>query len=559
MRLVILHVGSPEKLHHVLRRALGDLPEVDIVGVVAKYVPSQDIRTAERGFMACLRERVCAFGENLLHGFLRWSHAAPPHPSGEPPSEESVSAFCVRNGIEYQASAEGDDEAFVRSLAPDLGVVTGRRLPRSELRDIPRLGSIGVIETKTSATPDNGLPGHCGITLSVKAYHLSKDVVLSERFFPVESSDTPVTERLKADLVGIDCLIEATGIIGGRSAPVVPHVWRGRRGAMCPPRLKGRRTRPLFKLALRTLAYAGLWVRNRRRACRRSFPVVILFHHVITDRPHVMGMSTQQFLDQVRFLKRHYRIVSLPEALEILRRGECDVPTVVLTFDDGYAENYLCLRAVVEAEDLPVTHFICTDIVSKCGNFGHDLERGETVFPALDWDQIRQLERHGVTIGSHTRTHLDCGKGREDTLWHEIVGSRDDLRRELGHDTPYFAFPIGYPENISAKAVHVAARTFAHSFTAFGGTNSVSNGPLPLLRRCKQPQTLLELELLMQSLLEFSPTEGQPVRCELDSNEVVNSAHPLRGPKAEAVSHASAEPTRLQDPFFKSRDHVGAE
>src|SRR5439155_12896448 len=103
----------------------------------------------------------------------------------------------------------------------------------------------------------------------------------------------------------------------------------------------------------------------------------------------------------IRFLKEYYRIASLPEALEMVKKGEVAAPTVVLTFDDGYAENFLGLRAVIEAEGIPVTLFVCTRHVAERSEFQHDLERGEQGFPALSWDELRYFDKHGVCIASH--------------------------------------------------------------------------------------------------------------------------------------------------------------
>src|SRR5207253_7102999 len=151
---------------------------------------------------------------------------------------------------------------------------------------------------------------------------------------------------------------------------------------------KPRKGRPLYKLLLRTLLYPVVYLRNRRFAREKNFPVVILYHHVISDRPHFMGCPTDYFLRHVRYLKKHYRLVPLSEALEMLRKGEVAQPTVVLTFDDGYEDNFLCLRAVVEAEHVPVTLFVCTDNIANCSPFQHDMDLGETGFPAMNWEQV---------------------------------------------------------------------------------------------------------------------------------------------------------------------------
>src|SRR4030095_9064970 len=111
-----------------------------------------------------------------------------------------------------------------------------------------------------------------------------------------------------------------------------------------------------------------------------SFPIVILFHHLVSDRPHRLGLSTEHFLKHVEFLKKHYRIVSICTAIEMLRTNDVKVPTVVLTFDDGYSDNFINLRAVVEHTGVPVTMFVSTDHVSKQTAFKHDLDAGSQGF-----------------------------------------------------------------------------------------------------------------------------------------------------------------------------------
>lgn len=106
------------------------------------------------------------------------------------------------------------------------------------------------------------------------------------------------------------------------------------------------------------LTYPGLFLRNRLRALEKNFPVLILSYQVITVRAQHVGLSKDHFLRHVRFLKEHYRIASLPDALEMLKKGNIDTPVVVVTFEDSDANNFLGPRAIIEPENIPVT-FVC--------------------------------------------------------------------------------------------------------------------------------------------------------------------------------------------------------
>jgi hypothetical protein len=85
----------------------------------------------------------------------------------------------------------------------------------------------------------------------------------------------------------------------------------------------------------------------------------------------------------------------------------------------------------------------------------------------------------------------------------EIIGSLADLRRELGHSVPYFSFPKGKPKNMPDAALRIAGQTYPYLFSACGGTNHPPLVPGSVLKQCNHPDSLLELELTMQSMLNF--------------------------------------------------------
>src|SRR5690606_23417777 len=64
-------------------------------------------------------------------------------------------------------------------------------------------------------------------------------------------------------------------------------------------------------------------------------------------------------------------------------------------------------------------------------------------FHALDWDMLREMLPHGVTIGSHTRSHALLANEDGDSLLREIRGSRAILERELGVTIEHLAYPDG--------------------------------------------------------------------------------------------------------------------
>lgn len=246
--------------------------------------------------------------------------------------------------------------------------------------------------------------------------------------------------------------------------------------------------------------------RNWYRRRKGNYPVFILFHHLVSNRPHRMGIPTETFLRQVEFLQKHYRIVSLAEALDILHSGHCEVPTVCLTFDDGYEDNFLYLRAVAEATGIPVDLFVCTKVVESRQEFQHDVAKGESGFRALSWDQIRYWQNDHVEFGSHTRSHFDCGSSDICALEDEIGGSLDDMQKQLGTSPRFFAFPWGKACNMSNEALRIATSWYQCSFSTLTATNFAKRGrAIRVAGRKPLPSTLWELELTVQSIFDFWP------------------------------------------------------
>jgi peptidoglycan/xylan/chitin deacetylase (PgdA/CDA1 family)/folate-dependent phosphoribosylglycinamide formyltransferase PurN len=545
-RIAIFTAVPPHRLSHFLRRLQTDLPHVAVAGVLYESertpMPRKDrikrlgrlvrdpvfIKYAVSKVLA----QITSKPEVILHKALRLAHGVSSQPNSEAPGIEAIQRECEARGIGFHVTADFHRKAslaFVRELNADLGVIYGTRILKPKLFEIPVRGSINIHKHKVPDYRGGGAPGlwelrdgqtEQGITVHRVLKEVDAGAVLGTRVFPIDKYDTLNSVGLKADLVSIDCLIEVIGAESINASVETPQpgegtVYKGyqqhqvwaiereierKRIAYRPAN-----GRPLVKLAARTLAYPSLARKNREHATRADYPVVILFHHLISDRPKYMGLPTDQFLRHVRYLKRHYHIASLPEALEMLSKGRVPHPTVVLTFDDGYADNFHCMRAVTEVENVPVTLFISTEHISTGDSFEHDVARGEMDFPPLTWDQVRYLDTHGVTIASHTRRHFDCGTTDSPEVWHEqIVGSKEDLQRELGHDVPWFSFPKGFPQNMPEPAVRLALDTYPYVFSACGGVNTAPLKPGELIRRCSHPESLLELELMLQAVLEVN-------------------------------------------------------
>lgn len=82
-------------------------------------------------------------------------------------------------------------------------------------------------------------------------------------------------------------------------------------------------------------------------------------------------------------------------------------------------------------------------------------------FPLMDWNQLRELERRGFEIGSHSANHHNLEKAEPALVEQEIVGAQERLRAELGEGPRTFAYPYGFWTERAAGVVKAAGHVLA--------------------------------------------------------------------------------------------------
>lgn len=234
---------------------------------------------------------------------------------------------------------------------------------------------------------------------------------------------------------------------------------------------------PVWKHALAHLYYLATMPRRSFERQRLSqagqMPIVILYYHRVADHsPNPWSCSNRDFIRQMRWLKDHFDMISLEETQQRMRSGNNARPAVVITFDDGYAEN--CEHALpwLVQERIPCTYFVSTRYMFDQVPFPHDLARGFRFAPNTT-EQIRALARLGIDIGAHTRTHADLGKIHDPLRLHdEVVVAGEELQAVIDQPVRYFAFPFGLHANLNVEAFELGHTSgYEGICSAYGGAN----------------------------------------------------------------------------------------
>lgn len=128
----------------------------------------------------------------------------------------------------------------------------------------------------------------------------------------------------------------------------------------------GTLSRPvLVALAYRALAASGL-PRTLQRSCFPQQLSILTYHAVVRESLPVADwcfLSEQEFSRQLAYVKRTFAVIPLSEAVARMREGSIRRPTAVLTFDDGFYNNYSIVFPILREARLPATIFLTTGLI----------------------------------------------------------------------------------------------------------------------------------------------------------------------------------------------------
>lgn len=252
------------------------------------------------------------------------------------------------------------------------------------------------------------------------------------------------------------------------------------------------------------------------------------------------------FERHVAYLSSNYRVLSLPDAVACLRDGKT-LPrnAVAITFDDGYADNLAAAR-VLHRHGVNGTFYITAGCLAADAPFWPsevrqlvarvtapvieldaggprvsipcrtDAERraairglsklfkshtipvrerlrdqlreaagaGETVSHMLTWDELREMQRLGMTIGAHTVTHPNLPNAGLEDARREIVGAKVRLESELDAPVTMFSYPNGGAERYMTPKVASLVREagYAAATTSWNGFAGVTSDLFALER-----------------------------------------------------------------------------
>lgn len=203
----------------------------------------------------------------------------------------------------------------------------------------------------------------------------------------------------------------------------------------------------------------------------RTVRVPVLMYHYLSAPPSDANAYRTDLSVPPELFARHldriqaegYTTISLYELLAHLWQG-APLPEkpVVLTFDDGYRDNYTNAFPLLRERGMTATIFVVTDFM--------DEERPEY----LTWEMAREMLAGGISIESHGRNHISLKNRDRDYLVWQALGSLETIAFELGVRPRFVSYPAGEFDD-ETIAIFASAHYWAGFTTIQGATHSTDN------------------------------------------------------------------------------------
>jgi peptidoglycan/xylan/chitin deacetylase (PgdA/CDA1 family) len=183
--------------------------------------------------------------------------------------------------------------------------------------------------------------------------------------------------------------------------------------------------------------------------------VPILNYHKVDILNNALSVSPREFEEQMEYLsKSGYHTITPDQLLTYLKSGkELPDKPIMLTFDDGYLDNYTNAYPIMKKYGFTATIFVVTNLVNHDERF-------------MTWDQVKEMQKNGFVFGSHTVNHISLTTLTSEQVMNELNQSRDEIARQLGKVPTYFAYPTGTYntgiEDMVRKAGYKAAFTIEY-------------------------------------------------------------------------------------------------
>lgn len=203
----------------------------------------------------------------------------------------------------------------------------------------------------------------------------------------------------------------------------------------------------------------------------KRYEMPIIMYHRVVDSPDEVGVhgtyvTKELFKKHMQVLKDNgYRTVTFKELAEdhlLTKRFDKGNKFVVLTFDDGYEDNYRVMFPILKEFGAKAVIFLLSE--SKYNEWDvNNPQNPEKRFDLMSEEQVKEMAAYGVEFGAHTKSHPYLSSLPIEEAREQIVQCKQKLEQTYGQPFITFAYPYGDLNDEVKSEVRKAGFTFAVS------------------------------------------------------------------------------------------------
>ena len=196
---------------------------------------------------------------------------------------------------------------------------------------------------------------------------------------------------------------------------------------------------------------------------------VLNYHHINNKDHNILTLSSQEFDAQMAYLYRSgYTTISPDQLVDYLQYGKSLPPNpILITFDDGYEDNYRVAYPILQKYNFTATIFLITNFVSSNSQY-------------ITWSQVNEMKENGFSFENHTSNHIFLTNASDDDIRSQLTKSRDAMEWRLKQKIEYLAYPGGaYDQRVIKMARQAGYRA---AFTIDLGRDTINCGLFTLNR-----------------------------------------------------------------------------
>lgn len=202
---------------------------------------------------------------------------------------------------------------------------------------------------------------------------------------------------------------------------------------------------------------------------------IVMYHGIVKSPLKIYDwcfIEENSFRIQIEYLKKHFEILSLPEAVERMKNGEIERPTAVITFDDGYQNNFDIAFPILRREGIPASIFLTTgltntnDTVWQCRL---NLALSQTSKSHIEWNGSRfDLSTAGLRANASATIQESLKKIEHSQLMaairNIILKLDDDPDRPIEIGSPFRMLDkMAIAEMVASGLIEFGAHTHHHA------------------------------------------------------------------------------------------------